>query len=94
LSEEAAKLWKQLATEIDLEAGGAMMLTVLAQTWDRRNEARAAIAKHGAVFTDRFSQQKPSPWIAIERDATLALQRSFHSLGLDLQDSRGGEPDD
>jgi len=61
------------------------MLDLLAQSFDRREEARAAIATGGAVVEDRFRQQKPSPWVAIERDTTLAIQRCYHALGLDLQ---------
>jgi phage terminase small subunit len=87
LSPPARKLWRQLAEELDLDGGGYLMLELLVQTYDRRLEARAAIAKAGAVVKDRWQQDKPSPWVAIERDATLALQRAYHALGLDLEPS-------
>ena len=63
------------------------MLQIMVENYDRRLEARAAIAKNGAVVQDRWKQDKPSPWVAIERDATLALQRAYHALGLDLEPS-------
>jgi phage terminase small subunit len=84
LSKAAKKLWQHLGSELDLDAGGWLMLNILAECWDRREQARAAIAKEGAVYEDRFGQQKPSPWVAIERDSTLGIQRAFHALGLDL----------
>ncbi len=84
LSGPAKKLWQQLADELELDAGGALMLTLLCEALDRRQQARDEIAKSGAVATDRFGQSKPSVWVAIERDSTLAVQRCFHALGLDL----------
>ena len=84
LSASARKLWQQLADEIELDAGGALMLTLLCEACDRRDQARAAIAKEGATYVDRFGQHKVSPWVAIERDSTLAVQRAYHALGLDL----------
>lgn len=78
-------MWQKIAADIALDAGGQLMLDVLCEAWDRRQEARAAIRKSGAVVTDRFQQQKPSPWTAIERDSTLAIQRAYHALGLDLE---------
>jgi phage terminase small subunit len=61
-----------------------MMLTLLCENWQRREQARLEIGKSGAVTLDRFKQEKPSPWCAIERDCTLAIQRCFRALGLDL----------
>src|SRR6516162_7797707 len=85
LSPEAKRLWRTIASEIELDAGAALMLDLLAESFDRRQEARREIGIKGAVVEDRFRQQKPSPWIAIERDTTLAIQRCYHALGLDLQ---------
>ena|ERR1700682_394047 len=84
LSRAAKKLWLAIAAEIELDAGAELILTLLCEAVDRRQEARDAIRKNGAVCEDRFKQQKPSPWVAIERDTTLAVQRSYHALGLDL----------
>jgi len=85
LSPAARKLWRSLSEELDLDQGGYLMLEVLVENYDRRQEARAAIAKSGAVAKDRWQQDKPSPWVAIERDCTLQILRCFHSLGLDLE---------
>jgi hypothetical protein len=84
LSKAGRKLWTSIAEEIDLDAGAAVILTMLVEAFDRRQQARDAITKDGAVFKDRFHQAKPSPWCAIERDSGLCVQRCYHALGLDL----------
>jgi P27 family predicted phage terminase small subunit len=86
LSVAAKKLWRAIAQELELDAGGFLMLNLLVEAWDRREQARQNINKTGAVLKDRFGQEKPSPWTAIERDATLSIQRSFRALGLDLEE--------
>jgi P27 family predicted phage terminase small subunit len=87
LSPSGRKLWRSLAEELNLDSPGYLMLAVLCEIHDRREQARQAIAKDGAMIKDRWEQLKASPWLAVERDATLALQRAFHSLGLDLEPS-------
>ena len=87
LTPAGAKLWKSIAAEIELDTAAQLLLTVLCECFDRREEARAAIAKGGAVLPDRFGQLKPSPWLAVERDSTLSLQRSWRLLGFDLAES-------
>jgi len=85
LTRGAKKLWTSLAAELEpLDASGALMLDLLCQTWDRREIARAAIEKEGAVMDDRFGQKKVSPHSVIERDASLQILRCYHALGFDL----------
>jgi phage terminase small subunit len=84
LGKSAKALWRSIAEEIELDCAGAMMLTLLCENWQLREEARLAIAKSSPVILDRFKQEKPSPWVAVARDCTLAIQRSFRALGLDL----------
>jgi P27 family predicted phage terminase small subunit len=88
LSAPGKRLWRAIAQEIDLDAAGCLMLSVLVEAWQRREEARAAIAKTGACLPDRWGQLKPSPWLSVERDTTLAIQRSFRALGLDLEQEK------
>jgi phage terminase small subunit len=90
LSRNAKKLWLQIADELDQVDGSAqLLLDMLAQAWDRREASRAELAKSGAVFLDRFKQQKVSPHATIERDCTLAIIRLHHALGLDLAPEAG-----
>jgi len=84
LDKPAKALWRSIGNDLEMDAAGAMMLTLLCENWQRREQARTEIEKLGAVTLDRFKQPKPSPWCAIERDCTLAIQRCFRALGLDL----------
>ena len=49
---------------------------------DWAEQARAAIAKGGAVVDGRYGP-KASPWVQIERDATALASRLLRQLDLD-----------
>ena len=85
LTPNGRRLWRRLIDSIGIldDDPRLLMLEVLVRAYDRREQARAALERDGCTFLDRFKQQKPSVWLAVERDATLQLQRSFHLLGLD-----------
>ena len=85
LSKEAKRLWKQLAIELNLDGGGHLVLNLLAQSWDRREEARRALKQDGLIVADRFQQRKQHPAVAVERDCSLQILRCYHALGMDLQ---------
>ena len=88
LSREARKIWLQIAYELDQVDGSAqLLLDMLAQTFDRRQAARAEIAKSadGGIFFDRFKQPKVAPNVLIEQSCTLTIIRLCHSLGLDME---------
>jgi phage terminase small subunit len=88
LSAAARRLWQRLVASIDvLDEGKLLMLAILVESYDRRQQARAAIARDGACILDRFKQLKPSPWHSVERDSSLAMMRAFHSLGFDAHDA-------
>src|SRR4051812_44443120 len=90
LSELARKLWDSVCAESAIDAAAAKILETLCQSFDRRQDARDAIAKDGAVYKDRFNAPKISPWVAIERDSTLIMHRAFRLLGFD-QEPRGAQ---
>ena len=46
LGKSAKALWRSIGADMDLDAAGAMMLTLLCENWQLREEARAAIAKN------------------------------------------------
>ena len=86
LSNEAKTIWRRIADEVDVSDQAALLLLgLLCQSWDRWQQARKAIAADGAVQTDRFGQQKPTPWVGIERDALAGLTRCWRLLGFDQQ---------
>jgi hypothetical protein len=65
------------------------LLTAAAESWDRLQEAREAIAKFGLTFNDRFGNPRARPEVGIERDAKIAFARLVRELRLDV-----GPPDD
>src|SRR4051812_28390775 len=89
LSEESRALWSRILEENSIDAAAMPILLTYCESRDRREDARAAIKKDGAVFLDRFGCQKISPHVAIERDSTLIMHRAFRLLGFD-QEARGG----
>ena len=85
LTADSQKLWKTILADYEIDPAAEMVLVAALESRDRREQARAAIAKDGAVTTDRWGQAKVAPWVAIERDASLALLRCFRGLGFDQE---------
>ena len=83
LSAEVATWWRGVVAGYDLEQHHVRLLTLAAESWDRGEQARAAIAEHGAVYLDRFGQPRARPEISIERDSRLAFARLLRELCLD-----------
>jgi phage terminase small subunit len=69
----------------ELEPHHLRLLTLAAEAWDRCEQAREAIAEHGAVFNDRFGSPRARPEIAIERDSRIAFARLVRELSLDVE---------
>jgi phage terminase small subunit len=85
LTADSQKLWKTILADYEIDEAAQMIVVAALEARDRREEARAAIAKDGAVTADRWGQAKVSPWVAIERDTSLALMRAFRVLGFDQE---------
>jgi P27 family predicted phage terminase small subunit len=90
LSDESKQLWERICEESAIDAAAASILRTLCEANDRRNEARAAISRDGAVLKDRFGQYKRNPWSDIEISATQIMHRAFRLLGFD-QEARGSD---
>jgi hypothetical protein len=61
LRDDTKKWWEQVATDYELEPHHLRLLTLAAEAWDRCQQAREAIEKHGLTFNDRFEQPRPRP---------------------------------
>lgn len=85
LSEDAAKWFASVTTEFDLEEHHLKLLTLAAESWDRCQQARQAIAEHGLTYDDRFGAPRLRPEVAVERDAKVAFARLLRELCLDLE---------
>ena len=56
LTAESKRLWKAIHSDYDLDDPARLVLTATLESRDRREQARAEIAKTGATQTDRFGQ--------------------------------------
>lgn len=88
LSRSSRALWRRLVADYALERESHMLeiLRLGCEALDRAADARDAVARHGAVYLDRFGAPRPRPEVAIERDARLAALRAFRELMLDDAD--------
>jgi phage terminase small subunit len=76
--------WKEVVQEFELESHHLKLLRLAAESWDRCEQAREALAEHGLTFLDRFEQPHSRPEIAIERDSRIAFARILRELALDV----------
>ncbi len=86
LRPSTAAWWRGVLAAYHLETHHEHLLTLAAEALDRAQEAREAIAEHGAVFVDRYGQPRARPEVQMERDSRIAYARLMRELDLD------GEP--
>lgn len=92
LSEESRKWWQSIIAEYELESHHLRLLRLAAEAWDRCQQARRRLQKHGMTYDDRFGQPKSRPEVAIERDSRLAFARLVRELGFDVADPDQSRP--
>jgi P27 family predicted phage terminase small subunit len=89
LSANARAWWRRLTDEYAInDSGGLLLLQSALESFDRMNQAKELIAKHGAVTVDRFQQLRPNPATTIERDSRAAMLSALKALNLDLEPLR------
>ena len=54
LTAASKAVWKTIFADYQIDSAAELVLVAVLESRDRREEARAAIAKDGAVQTDRF----------------------------------------
>lgn len=79
------KWWASVVAEYQLEDHHIRLLTLAAEAWDRSQEAREALERHGLTFVDRFDTPRARPEVAIERDSRIAFARLLRELDLDCE---------
>jgi phage terminase small subunit len=92
LTPDAASWWRDVTKAWDLDPHHLRLLQAASEAWDRMQDARRAIAKHGAVFEDRFGQPRARPEVGIERDARIAFARLIRELALDVNEPASSRP--
>ena len=89
LREATRQWWRQVVSDYVLEGHHLKLLTLAAESWDRCQQAREALASGGLIFKDRFEQPHARPEVAIERDSRLAFARLLRELDLDVEAPHG-----
>jgi P27 family predicted phage terminase small subunit len=83
LSAAAAEWWRAVTRAYALEPHHAKLLQAAAESWDRAQEAREAIAEHGLVVEGRYGQPVANPAAVIEKEARALFARLVAQLDLD-----------
>ena len=76
--------WLWVVSEFELEQHHLKLLTAACESWDRTQQARKRLAKHGLTYQDRFGQPRTRPEVQIERDHRIAFARLLRELDLDV----------
>jgi len=83
------KWWSQVVADFELEPHHLRLLTLAGEAWDRTQQAREALKRHGVTFADRFGQPRGRPEVTIERDSRLAYLKVMRELALDVSEPVG-----
>src|SRR3954468_8975659 len=83
LSSSTKDWWRTTVRDYDLEPHHLRLLQGAAESWDRYQQARVALAKHGLTFEDDKGMVRARPEVAIERDSRIAFARLIRELDLD-----------
>jgi phage terminase small subunit len=75
--------WTAVVAGYELEAHQFRILQCAAESWDRKEEAREALAKHGLSYTDAKGMIRSRPECQVERDSRTAFLRALRELGLE-----------
>jgi len=84
--------WKSIADTYELEAHHLSLLTAAAECWDRAQEARETVEKHGPYFRTKSGNIKAHPAIAVERDSRVTFARLIRELNLDVDEPPDARP--
>jgi P27 family predicted phage terminase small subunit len=84
--------WSEIVSEYALESHHILLLTKACESFDRSEQAREALLKHGLTFEDRFGSPHARPECAIERDSRLAFARLVREIGLDVSHPSDSRP--
>jgi phage terminase small subunit len=87
-----ARWWSEIVAEYELESFHLRLLTKASESWDRSEQAREALVKHGLTFEDRFGSPRARPEVAIERDSRIAFARLIRELGLEVAPPSDSRP--
>lgn len=70
--------------EYELEDHHIRLLTLAGEAWDRGQQARTAIERHGLTYLDRFGAPRKRPEVSVEAESRIAFARLLRELDLDV----------
>jgi P27 family predicted phage terminase small subunit len=85
LRPKTRKWWRGIAREYQLESHHLKLLTLLAESWDRIQQAREQVEVDGAYIKNRFGDMKAHPALALERQERVVFARLLRELDLDSE---------
>ena len=78
--------------DYSLEPHHVRLLIKCAESWDRSEQARELLKKHGLTYEDRFGSPRARPEVAVERDAKQSFSRLLRELDLDVSPPDSSRP--
>ena len=85
LRKPTKEFWLNVVRDFALEEHHVKLLTAACEAWDRAIQAREAVETAGMFFTNRHSEIKPHPGLAVERDNRALFARLLRELNLDVE---------
>ena len=89
LREHGARLWREIATEYEIDdSAGLALLTTACECLDRVRAAQVAIDRDGEIVPDRYNVPKAHPACDLEKSARTGFMAALKQLNLDIEPLR------
>jgi P27 family predicted phage terminase small subunit len=91
LSAEAKRWWRRLREEYGIQdSAGLLLLEQALRSFDRAEQARAALDHDGCTTVDSRGRPKAHPATAVERDSRAAMLSAMKALNFDVSPKSAG----
>jgi P27 family predicted phage terminase small subunit len=77
--------WADVVARWQLEDHHVRLLTLMAEAWDRSNEAREQIQRDGLMVPTKAGGPRLHPCVKVKEQAEIAYARLLRELDLDLE---------
>jgi phage terminase small subunit len=82
------KWFREVVEGYALEPHHLKVLTLACESWQRAQDAEAALRTGGLTYKDRFGRPHPRPEVKIKEQAELIFARLVRELNLDIEPPR------
>jgi hypothetical protein len=80
----ATRAWfASVCEEYELDEHHLRLLALAGESWDRGQQARTELEKHGITYVDRFGAPRKRPEVSIESESRIAFARILREIDLD-----------